>query len=51
VGQSLGVKAIPTTLILDRDGIVRYAVSGFKKGESEPRPERLEKLIESSAAR
>jgi thiol-disulfide isomerase/thioredoxin len=45
VGQAVHLKTIPTTLVLDRSGVVRFLFSGFKTTGPEPTTDLLAKLL------
>jgi len=45
LSEAYNVEAMPTTVIVDRDGIVRYVYRGFKKGYGKKYAKAIKKLI------
>jgi peroxiredoxin len=45
LSEIYNVEAMPTTVIVDRDGVVRYVYRGFKKGYGKKYAKAIKKLI------
>ena len=45
ISASYQVEAMPTTIIIDRDGVVRYAFQGYKPGYEKKYAKAIKKLI------
>ncbi|GAW95796.1 MULTISPECIES: TlpA family protein disulfide reductase [Colwellia] len=45
ISASYQVEAMPTTIIIDRDGVVRYAFKGYKPGYEKKYAKAIKKLI------
>ncbi|MGH8582010.1 MAG: TlpA family protein disulfide reductase [Gammaproteobacteria bacterium] len=48
--QDYGVKAMPSSYLIDRHGVIRYVHLGFRAGEAEHLRARVEALLGESAA-
>lgn len=46
--QAFGVRAMPSSYLVDRKGVVRYVHLGFKPGEAEQFRQQVEALLETS---
>ena len=42
---TFGVSAMPTSFLIDRDGVVRYVHRGFRDGDVDPLRKQIQKLV------
>jgi peroxiredoxin len=45
IPASFGIETMPTSFLIDRDGVIRYVHHGFRKGDIEPLRQRISQLI------
>lgn len=50
IPTSFGVETMPTSYLIDRNGVIRYVHHGFRKGDTTPLRERIAQLIGAPAA-
>jgi len=43
--KAYGVNAMPTTVVIDRDGVIRYINRGYRSGDEEKYREQIKELI------
>ena len=43
------IETMPTSFLIDRNGVIRYVHHGFRKGDTTPLRERIAQLIGASA--
>jgi len=44
---SFGIETMPTSFLIDRNGVIRYVHHGFRKGDVGPLRERIQQLVAS----
>lgn len=45
VSQAYGIDAMPTTIVIDRDGVIRYVNRGYRSGDEEKYRKQVKELI------
>jgi peroxiredoxin len=49
IPASFGIETMPTSFLIDRNGVIRYVHHGFRKGDTAPLRERIAQLIGATA--
>jgi peroxiredoxin len=49
IPASFGIETMPTSFLIDRQGVIRYVHHGFRKGDTTPLRERIAQLIGDAA--
>jgi peroxiredoxin len=50
IPASFGIETMPTSFLIDRNGVIRYVHHGFRKGDIESLRERISQLIAAPAS-